>query len=929
MRLLSCLPLLCCLTLFASPTLAEEERSFDVYPDGVYTTTIGEAEIPVILKPGATAPVVEVQLWVHAGAKHEPAPIRGISHYLEHLFYRGTPKRGPLENRLEIIDVGGVTTAGTWYDWTYYRNKVRSADVERGIDTLTDSLMDLTLAPEAVEAERSVVGSEIRLREDDPGIYAWEESMRLLYPDHPYGERVIGDFETTGRITQADFRDYYQRSYHPKNVVWVVVGDFEPEAILLMLEERLGHFSRPAEPYSAPVIDSAHPGFRIALNTKPVSEPTVTLAFRMPGFRHPDRPACEALAHMLVEREDSLLETIRLEGAAGTVSGGYTVLEDGGLLTLEATPGEGKTLEYLVAEMASVVEELVKGFNPNYLVATKQSLVNQIESGLDTTDRQAYALGIAHTQGLFLDYWKHAGWIDDLTAEQVADAARKWLVKDNAALVVVASEEFYRMDSVFRPSSGIVPDPVTWTSDLQHALTIAIEALPDSSNAPDMAASAEDKGGGLRGKQIAFLGPRGMAEPALMTEILSNGGRLVLRIVPGATRTSLGIYFGKGSADYHQAGALDLTLALLQFGGDTLDRNTLLARITGMGGSLSHYVDRRESGVELSVPSDQASAAVELFRTLLTQQGLFREDDIPVAFQTQGSERRAAFDDIRRRAGQGLWEMGLGGDFAVHPKGQLPLDGPEASVPPPPPTAADLRILWKALLNETTAIVISGDFPSDIGDLVEGLLPVPGKPIVSWQSRTLEDLQSGSHQDALDRTQAAVYLLGRAEGIGSSSPDYAAAQVLARGLGLRNFRDLIYAQALAYSSSAQLLDAGNTGAIALFAYVDPLNAAKAREELRKKVDDVLENGFPAQELANVKGWWLGSLAVGSEDQGTMARRIGSYSALGLGWDYQPKFEAAISAVTEADIKRVAQKVFGNRDQWLELVVGPMKGADED
>ncbi|HYE78451.1 MAG TPA: pitrilysin family protein, partial [bacterium] len=379
---------LLCLVLTAVPGFpADESPRFAAYPDGVYVTRIGDAGIPVILKPGATAPVVEVQLWVHAGSKNEPAPIRGISHYLEHLFYRGTSKRGPLENRLEIIDVGGVTTAGTWYDWTYYRNKVRSADLERAIDTLTDSLMDLTLAPEAVEAERRVVGSEIRLREDDPGIYAWEESMRLLFPDHPYGERIIGDFETTGRITQADFRDYYQRSYHPDNAAWVIVGDYDPEVALDMLEERLGSFSRPAEPRSAPAVPDDPPGYQQVLRTKPVSEPSLSLAFRMPGFRHPDRPAAEAIAHMLVEREDSLLETIRLEGTAGTTSGGYTILEDAGMLTLEATPAPETTIEHLLSEVVGVVRDLQEGFNPNYLAVTKQALIQQITSGRDTTDR--------------------------------------------------------------------------------------------------------------------------------------------------------------------------------------------------------------------------------------------------------------------------------------------------------------------------------------------------------------------------------------------------------------------------------------------------------------------------------------------------------------------------------------------------------------
>ncbi|HYE78601.1 MAG TPA: insulinase family protein, partial [bacterium] len=456
-----------------------------------------------------------------------------------------------------------------------------------------------------------------------------------------------------------------------------------------------------------------------------------------------------------------------------------------------------------------------------------------------------------------------------------------------------------------------------------------VASLPAADSAIDLAAIAPAE---LTPTVLAQIPPTRRPEPRVVALPLTNGGTLVSRHVHGAQRTTIGIYFSRGSSDDLHPGGIDLTLALLQYGGDELDRDALLARITELGGTLSHYVDRRESGVELSIPTHRAAEAVVLLEVLLTQQGKFAPEDIVTASRTQASERRAAFDDIRRRAGQDLWEAGIGGDFARHPKGNLSLEGPEASVPPPAPSQGELQVLWDALLQETAAIVVSGDVDrtgaEDALDPLRGLIPVPGKPIILWDDREAGDLTVGDHHDVVDRTQAAVYVAGRADGIGSSSRDYAATQVLSRGLGLRNFRELIYGpEALAYSSSASLLDTGDAGAIALFAYVDPARVPEARNMLAAQVEEMLVHGMEEPELSNVKGWWLGSLAVSAEDQATMARRIGSYAALDLGWDYQPKFEAAIQAVTEADVRRIADRVFGNRE-WLWVVVGPATAPEE-
>ncbi|MEO7993621.1 MAG: insulinase family protein, partial [bacterium] len=886
------LPLLFLLLLTSGAMAASPATGFAAYPEGIYVGRIGSARIPVILKPNTTNPVVEVQMWVHAGSRYEAPQVRGISHYLEHLFYRGTDKRGPLENRLEILDVGGITTAGTWYDWTYYRNKVRASDLERGIDTLTDSLMHLTLLPESVENERSVVGSEIRLRDDDPQTYAWEETMAMLFPGHPYGERVVGTFETVGQITQADFRQYYEGHYDADDIVLVIVGDFDPTNATQLLEDRLGTFERTAAnfpgatPEALPAIQTG--GATVALRTKERAEPLVAIGFRLPGFASPMRPSLELLFHLLADREDSLLNDLRQDGVVTQIYAETTMLEQGGSFVIYGTPSENVTVEALTDQILAICATGVESIAPEFLEASRRALVQADRRGKSTTDQQAYQLGEAWTYGDFDSYWDHETALASLTQDDVAAAAHMLFVQDNASELIVASEGWYA-ESV-NPEA---PLELLLHACLEHGLPQA--APPEAPRHP--VATYEPAA-------IDALPLIDRAQIAL--EVTSFGDQMIVfRDVPGAVETAITACFTEGTAAEELPGLTDLTLQLLVYGGSEPVRKDMLAELTAMGGTIEITADRLESRITLTVPSEHAKSGADfLARILHPSMEQFNDDAIAVALATQRSDQQNVANDIRACATQRCWELAFDGSpLAHHPKGGG-ATGPATDAPAAPSTEA-VRDSYSALHLGQAGFVVSGSCdPDDVGPTLVGALPA-GYPSLALRSPVATGTAIPGRTDVpIDRSQAAVYLEGRGDIIGCDGPDYAAAQILARGLGLRNFRDLIYARGLAYSSSAQLLDGADTGAIALYAYVDPLRAAEAREALRDKVTDVLANGFPPEELANVKGWWLGSLAVNSESQSGMANRIGSYLDRGLGYDYQTRFEAALSAVTNEDVMRV-------------------------
>jgi len=260
------------------------------------TKTTLDNGLTIVLKEMHHAPVASFMIWYRVGSRNEVPGRTGISHWLEHMMFKGTAKypHGMLD-RL-VSREGGHWNAFTWLDFTAYYETMPANRLDLALDLEADRMVNTVLDAEEIESERMVIISERSMYENDPRFLLNEELTSAAFRVHPYHHEVIGDTADLQTMTRDDLYDHYRRHYAPNNAVVVVVGDFETAVVQQRLLELFG--SLQPGPAISPVTRQEPPqrGERRLIVNGPGDAPTLTVAYRhcrLPcSGRHPPRLLC-------------------------------------------------------------------------------------------------------------------------------------------------------------------------------------------------------------------------------------------------------------------------------------------------------------------------------------------------------------------------------------------------------------------------------------------------------------------------------------------------------------------------------------------------------------------------------------------------------------------------------------------------------------
>ena len=307
--------------------------------------------------------VVAAQIWVKVGSKYEDEKVAGITHFIEHLIFKGTEKLEGNAFATRIESLGGTVNAFTSYDNTVYHIIIPTKAFEEGLGLLIESVEHPAFPADELEKERKVVLEEIKMGEDDPQRKLFNELFSISYQGHPYGRPVIGFNETVKSITRADILDYYNSHYTPDNMTVVIVGDFDEtttkEIIRKTLGERKGKISvGPSLKYAA--ITKKDTGIRVI--ERDVRENYLALSYPIPQLTHKDIPAIEVLGTILGDGDSSrLVESLkRKKGIVTNVDDYIFSPKENGLFVLYATFRAG---EYgpIVREIDNELKKIKSG----------------------------------------------------------------------------------------------------------------------------------------------------------------------------------------------------------------------------------------------------------------------------------------------------------------------------------------------------------------------------------------------------------------------------------------------------------------------------------------------------------------------------------------------------------------------------------------
>ncbi|HEU5395454.1 MAG TPA: pitrilysin family protein, partial [Candidatus Methylomirabilis sp.] len=209
---------------------------------GLYRKTVLGNGIVVLTEQMPQVRSVSIGVWVKVGSRFESAERAGISHFIEHLLFKGTESRSAEEIAQAIDSVGGTLDAFTSRENTCLYAKVLGEHLPLAVDLLSDLLLHPRLAPEDIEKERRVVLEEIKMVEDDPDDLIHDLFAMQLWRDHPLGRPVLGFRETLQPITRQDILDHLRDFYQPDRVIVAAAGDLEHERVADLVAAAFGRW---------------------------------------------------------------------------------------------------------------------------------------------------------------------------------------------------------------------------------------------------------------------------------------------------------------------------------------------------------------------------------------------------------------------------------------------------------------------------------------------------------------------------------------------------------------------------------------------------------------------------------------------------------------------------------------------------------------
>jgi len=400
--------------------------------------------LKVLVKEDHRSPVAVSQVWYKVGSSYEPGGITGISHMLEHMMFKGTDKHPAGEFSRIIAENGGDENAFTGTDYTAYFQTMEASRLEVSFELEADRMRNLHLLAEELKKELEVVTEERRMRTDDnPQAKMQEHFMAMAYSNSPYKNPVIGWPSDIANYTVEDLQAWYQRWYAPNNATLVVAGDVEPKAVFALAEKYFAPLKPSDIKAVKPQDEVEQLGVRKMTVKLPAKLPYLLMGYKVPTLKTAEHEweayALEVLAGVLDGGSSARLSSGLVRGKQLAVSAGASyglASRLSGLFMLDATPAAGKTVWDLEAALKNEITNLqIKLVDKVELQRIKAQVLAAAVYERDSNFYQAMQLGMLETVGLG---WQKADdyvtKVNKVTAEQVRDVARKYLLEDKLSV---------------------------------------------------------------------------------------------------------------------------------------------------------------------------------------------------------------------------------------------------------------------------------------------------------------------------------------------------------------------------------------------------------------------------------------------------------------------------------------------------------------
>jgi len=850
----------------AAPVSADL-RLLDPFWEEVVERIVLPNGLTFIFKADRSAALASVQVWVKTGSIHEGDLLgAGLSHYLEHMLFKGTERRAGREISSSVQAHGGYINAYTTFDRTVYYIDLPSEHAEVAIDLLADAVFHSTLPADEVEKEKNVILREIDMGRDDPDQRLGESLFDTAFRLHPYRLPIIGHRPVFAGVSREDLVGYYKARYVPNNVVVTIVGDLSLAHTRALVEKHFGSVPRAR---LAPVLVPSEPpplATRLDHRYEDVEIVRGGLAWQIPGLTHPDAPVLELLAMILGNGDSSTLwqEVREKARLVHTIDASSWNPGSVGLFYLSFTCDAGKRQEATTALLASIARAAKRGFTAVQMrKAIRQLVVGEINTR-KTMAGQASRLGSAEVV------------VGDL------NFAREYFER----LRAVTSKALVRTIKTY-----LIPSRLTAVS------------INPAADIPAVVVSKTARNASKTFEEVR----------------LPNGARLLWQHDPHLPNLHLRFAVRGGPAyeKVGQRGASALLATLLTKDAGAMSAAAVAQAIEEVGGSFTSFAGNNVLGLAVEVlPTDVERALAILGGAVLSPR--FKRATFEIERDAQLAELKQDADDVVT-SGRKLLRQRF---FGSHP---LALDshGDEIGLQAMTPAAVE-TLFRKLFVSSNAVLAVAGDFSdkSLLPRLKQLLSRLPRAPAPGAEPKFGGPVTVGDFIEIQPREQAIVFQ--GFPGPGVLDEDFYVADVadeLFSGMASRLFERVREEKGLAYFVRSSRVMGIYAGLFSFYAGTAPAHAAEVLTEFDTEIARVSEGKVDAAELLRCQVRIKAAKRQSMQTNASRAMQAALNALYSLPINDWQEFDKKIDAVTIQDLAEFAKRRF-RKDTRVQLTVTP-------
>jgi len=832
----------------------------------------------LVMQPETYGTQCAIMFWVRAGSLDETPLIRGISHFMEHMMFRGTERYPRGEMGRLIHAVGGVQNAMTSFDYTCYMALLPREQFSLGLALLADALMYPRFAVDDFNQEREIVTEEIKMRLDQPPRFTFDQLREIAFTQHRYREEIKGSEDTLRGMTPEIMRDYWQRMYGPGNIIATVTGDFDSAVV-----ER--EFCALAQQWlPRPIVREPTPGEPTQTSARcrslsgDLQQAHLRLGFHSEGLISGHEFAYMLLGEILsVGYSSRLYRALIKTGLASACSAGLAISgRDIGLFNAYArfdSDNGPKVIAQLVHEFAKIA---ANGPDPDELEQAKNHIEANFLLASESLFSRAAELGIALIEENPSSYFRFLEHVRSVAPADVKLVAQTIFQphRINAILYVPRSRETLSAE-------------MEWTErQLEQRLANAL-SRDATANSMEQTSAADE---GSR-RTVTVDGPVVITRPFKIRPLFG-----LAALWAGGT-----INESEGTSGITH---LMLSTVLRNKNREGIAWTNVLEGLGASVGSL-HWHDG--FGFLVTGLSRNMKEIVGAFGKLLSPPDCF-EDEFNHVKALQSMSLRKRMDDLQVLAGDRF----LARAFPSHPYGR-PLLGTESAAGTISLAAATAWFSARCPITQLR-LLLAGDYnlSSDEAIAIVGRdLPVSGESAV-FADRPIRAVIPAS-PDSLQRQKNQTTLLFGFGAPGAAHPDAFALRVLSALLNDsagQMWRVIREDRGLCYDLSTDLELRRLSGFLTISMGTSPDKEAAAIDGLREMLGQFVEQGAQAQDVERAKNMLLGGRERAMESLMHKIYLMARHEVLGDDERQMDEYPKQISKVTVNDVTRVIQVYLG-------------------